>query len=136
MRDDPPILPDWLIWTPLTFPGNADRLLNTELRLAIQLVAERLALDEGHDVEQKPVRRTRIKERQNMRVLQRRGGRDLLHESLSAKHRSEFGLQQLERDVPLVLDVLAEIDRGHAALTELALDAVATSERGVETIYL
>ena len=29
-----------------------------------------------------------------------------------------------------------EIDRGHAAFAELALDAVATSEGGVEAIYL
>ena len=29
-----------------------------------------------------------------------------------------------------------EVDRGHAALTELALDVVATGERGVEAIYL
>ena len=47
-----------------------------------------------------------------------------------------YRLQQLERDVPLVLDVLPEVDRGHAALTELTLDAVATSERGVEAINL
>ena len=118
------------------FPGNADRLFHAQLRLAIQLVAERLALDVGHDVKQKPVRRTRVKERQNMRVLQRRGGFNLLQESLSAEHGGELRLEQLERHLAVVLHVLAQIDRRHAAFAELALDAVATGEGGVETIYL
>jgi hypothetical protein len=68
--------------------------------------------------------------------VQRRRGFDLLQESLSAEHRGEFRLEQLERDVPLVLDVLAQIDRRHAAFAELALDVVAAGERAVETIYL
>ena len=42
--------------------------------------------------------------------------------------REVVGAQGLERDIPVVLEVLREIDRGHAAGAELALDAVAVRE--------
>ena len=37
---------------------------------------------------------------------------------------TELGLQDLEGNLPLVLDVVSQVDRGHAALTEFGLDAV------------
>jgi hypothetical protein len=44
----------------------------------------------------------------------------------------QLGLEHLERDVAIVLLVTREIDGGHAALAELALDQVATLEGGVQ----
>ena len=38
----------------------------------------------------------------------------------------------LERNVAVVLEVVGEVDRGHPALTDLTLDAVAALEGGVE----
>ena len=67
-------------------------------------------------------------------MLQRRRRRDLLHEPLGAEHGGEFGLQHLERDLALVLEVLGEIHGRHAALPELALDAVAIGQRRRETL--
>ena len=61
-------------------------------------------------------------------MLQRRGRPDLLHEPLGAEHGGELRLQHLDRDLAIVLQVLGEIDRRHAALAELALDAVAIGE--------
>ncbi len=53
---------------------------------------------------------------------------DLAQESLGAEDRRELGVQHLERDQPLVLDVVGEIDRGHAAAAELAFEAVAAAK--------
>ncbi len=50
---------------------------------------------------------------------------DLGQEPLGTDYRCEFGLEDLERDFPLVLQVVREIDRRHPALTEFGLDAVA-----------
>jgi hypothetical protein len=50
-------------------------------------------------------------------------------ESLGAKHRAEFRLEHLDGDLSIVLEVLGEIDRGHPARAELALDAVAVGQR-------
>ena len=67
-------------------------------------------------------------------MLQRRGGLDLHHEPLGAEHGGEFGLEDLERDLAVVLQVLGEVHGRHAALAELALDAVAVGERHRESV--
>ena len=114
------------------FPRNANGFVHAELRLAVQLLADRLALDVGHHVEQERVRRSRIEERQNVRMLQRRRRLDLHQESVGAEHRGEFRLQHLDRDLAIVFQIFGEIDRSHAAGAELALDAVAARKGGGE----
>jgi len=59
---------------------------------------------------------------------------DLLEEPLGAKHGGEFGTQDLHRDLAVVLEVLGEVDGGHAAGPELVLDGVAVGEGGFETV--
>ena len=62
---------------------------------------------------------------------------------ISARNRSapsaaaELGMQHLDRDAPVVPDVVREIDGGHAAGAELALDAIATRQlrRQAEQIF-
>jgi hypothetical protein len=58
--------------------------------------------------------------------------RDLGEEALRAHDRGHLRLQHLERDFASVLDVVGQIHRGHAALAELPLDAVAAAEGGVQ----
>ena len=63
-------------------------------------------------------------------MLQRRRGLDLHHEPFGADDGGELGLEDLERHLAVVLQVLREVDRGHAALAQLPLDAVAVGEGG------
>jgi hypothetical protein len=49
---------------------------------------------------------------------------DLGQEPLHAEHCAEFGLEDLQRDAPVVSDVARETDRRHAAGADLALDLV------------
>ena len=104
------------------FARDAHRVVHAELRFAIELRAERLAVDERHHVEQQAVRSPRVEERQDMRMLQARRRLDLGDEALAAEHGGEFGLEHLDRDVAVVLEVVGEIDRRHAAGAEFALD--------------
>ena len=60
---------------------------------------------------------------------------DLVH-TFGTDDGSQFGLQDLERDLALVLDVLAQINGGHAAFTERGLDAVAALEGCVQALHL
>ena len=46
------------------------------------------------------------------------------------------GLQHLERDLAIVLEVLAQVHGGHAAFTEMAKDAIAAGEGRVEAVSL
>ena len=57
---------------------------------------------------------------------------DLAHETIRSERRGEFRTKHLDRDFALMLDVLAEVDGGHPALTQLTLDGVATFEGGVQ----
>ena len=53
------------------------------------------------------------------------GGLNLCQEPFSSYYSSRLGLEHLERDLPLVLEVIREVHRSHPALTEFTLDAVA-----------
>src|SRR5207253_1359692 len=46
---------------------------------------------------------------------------------------AQVGVQHLDGDVSLVLEIVREVDGGHAARADLALQPVAISERCVET---
>ncbi len=59
---------------------------------------------------------------------------DLGEEPLGADHGGQLRLQHLDRDLAVVLEVLGQVHRGHAAGPELALDAVAVGEGGGEPI--
>ena len=62
-------------------------------------------------------------------MLQRRGGLDLHARTARRRARRRArACSTLMRDLAVVLQVLGEVDRGHAALAQLALDAVAVGE--------
>ncbi len=65
-------------------------------------------------------------------MLQLRCESDLAQEPLGADGRREIRAQHLHRDVAVVPGVAGEIDRGHAAVSKLALDDVVPGERGAE----
>ena len=56
------------------------------------------------------------------------GGLDLAQEPVGAEGGRQLGPQDLERDLAVVLEVAGEVDGGHPALPELALDGVAVGE--------
>lgn len=60
------------------------------------------------------------------------GDPDLIEEPLTAEDGREILAQHLEGNVPVVLGIPREIYRGHAAPADLALDAVAFSQRCLE----
>jgi hypothetical protein len=72
--------------------------------------------------------------REDVRMLQAGGGPDLQEEPLRSERGSELGAQDLERDGPIVSEVAGEIDGGHAAASEFALDAIAIGQGGREEV--
>src|SRR5258705_277000 len=62
-------------------------------------------------------------------MLKARHEPNLALEALRAEARRHLGMQHLQRDRPIVLQVMGQIDRGHAASPELALERIAVSER-------
>jgi hypothetical protein len=108
------------------------RFVDAELGFPLELVAQRLALDVGHDVIEESVGGARIEQREDVGVLQLGGGLDLLDEPLGTEHGRELGSQDLEGDLTVVPHVQGEIDRGHPTRAHLALDQVVAAEGGGE----
>ena len=53
---------------------------------------------------------------------------DLAGEAVRAERGGELGTEHLDRDLAVVLEVVGQVDGGHAALAELALDPVGGAE--------
>ena len=66
-------------------------------------------------------------------MIEPRGELDLAKEAVRARGASQIGMQDLERDRPVVSQVLREVNRRHAAAAELALDGVAVGEGLLKT---
>src|SRR5947208_571481 len=62
------------------------------------------------------------------------GDGDLPEKPLGTERGRDLGSQHLERDGPVMLQIVGQMDRGHAAPTQLPLDAVATSQSRGETL--
>ena len=65
-----------------------------------------------------------------------RGDPDLAAEALGAEQRAQLGSEHLDRHLAVMPEVVREVDRGHAAPAELALDGVAARQRGAELFQL
>jgi hypothetical protein len=68
-----------------------------------------------------------------VRVLEVRRRLDLGQEPVGADDGRELRLEHLEGDPALVADVVGQVHRGHAALTDLALDQVSAFESRVQS---
>ena len=66
-------------------------------------------------------------------VVEPGGDLDLGQEAFGAEHRAQLAAQDLEGYFAIMLEVGGEVDGGHAAGTELALDAVAFFQSVGET---
>jgi hypothetical protein len=100
----------------------------------MQLLANRLALQVGHDVVQLAVRVAGIEERQNVRVLQACRGLDLDHKPLGAEHGGELRFQNFDGDLAIVLDIVRDIHGRHSACAELSLEAVAIGKGAAQSV--
>ena len=67
-------------------------------------------------------------------MLEIGGGLDLLEEPPGAEDGGQLGPQHLEGDLAVVAHVVRQVHRGHAALAQLPLDAVAVGEGGGEAL--
>ena len=80
--------------------------------------------------QRRPAGLARIVDGEDVGVLEAGGEFDLPLEPLGADGAASSGMQHLERDGAVVLEVLGEVDGGHAPATELALERIPVRERG------
>ena len=73
-----------------------------------------------------------IVEGEDVGMLEPGGDLDLAEEPLGAERGGELGPENLDGDFSAVPEVGGQVDHGHAALTQLALQRVAVGQRGGE----
>ena len=112
---------------------DAHCFIDGELLLARQLVAQGFAPHVGQHVPHKPFAFARFDEGENVRMVELRADANLFEESLGTEHRGELGAEHLEGHFAVELSIAGEIDCGHPALAELALDRVSARESRAET---
>ena len=95
-----------------------------------QSVAEGFALHVWHHIVEEARGLTGIEQPKNVRVLEPRSDFDFARETLGTQGGGQLGAKHLHRHRPAVFQVLGEVHRGHAALTQLSLEAVAVGEGG------
>jgi hypothetical protein len=105
-----------------------------ELLLALKPAPERLALDERHGEPELPAGIAGVVDRENVRVLQPGAEADLAQESVGPECLGQFWAKDLESDLPVVLDIVRKVDRGHAAPPQLALDLVSAGQGGSQPL--
>jgi hypothetical protein len=108
--------------------GDAERVGERKLLLAVQPVAKRLPLDERHGEPEIAVGLAAVVHRQDVGMLEPSGETDLALEALGAEGVPEVRMQHLEGDGPVVAEIVRQVDGRHAAVTELAVDGVALGE--------
>ena len=111
-------------------PRDPQRVLEREPLLAHEALPQRFAAHIRHHIIEGSVRLTGVDERQDMRMGEPRGNRDLAQKPLGADRGRDLGPQHLDRDLAAVPEVFGDVHRRHAAATQDPLDPVAVAEGG------
>lgn len=89
-------------------------------RAVLQSLRQRRALDQRHDEERLPVEFADLMHRDDMRMLELRGGFSLGPEAREVRRgRQPSGQNHLQRDRAVQTDLRCAIDDSHAAATDL-----------------
>ena len=111
-----------------------NRVVDRELGLAVEPVAQRFPFDERHDVVEQAVGLPGIVETEDVRVLELGGHANFTVESLGTDRGAELRVQHLDGDLALMLEILREVDGGHAAGAELAFHAIPVGQSRLQSI--
>src|SRR6185437_7219059 len=114
---------------------NPYRLVNGELSRAVEPVAQRFPVDLRHHVVQRARGLARVEEGKNVRMTEPRREADLAEEAFRAERLADIGAQDLDGDLAVMPEIVREINRGHAARAELALEAVPVGERHSQLLH-
>ncbi len=107
---------------------DAEGVLDGKLVLPDEPVADGLALDERHDIIKEAVGHPGVVQAEDVGMLELGGDADLAQEALGPDGGRQLRLEHLDGHHALVLGVAGEIDEGHPALTQQALNVVMAGE--------
>jgi hypothetical protein len=109
-------------------PDDLHRVIDRAIdrhRHIVRQTAQRHAIDEFHHNEIAVVDGIDIVDRDDVRVVQGRGGSRFLGEAPLALGTLRAGVQDLDRDLPTQTVVVGFVDDAHAAASDFASDQIA-----------
>ena len=112
--------------------GDLQGLGEGERALPIHAVTQRLPFHARHDVVEDVVGTARVVQRDDADMVQLSADLDFTEEASRADGTGDLGTQDLDRHVTVVLEILRQIDGGHATATEPSSQLVAASEVPVQ----
>src|SRR5438270_858407 len=118
------------------FAGDAQRFIERQSVLALEPVAQRFAFDIWRDVEQQSIGFARVQQRQDVRVTELCGDLDLAEKAVGAERVGQLGLEDLDRDEAVVLQVAGAIHDRHAALPQLPFYRIPAAQGSGESLAL
>ncbi len=114
------------------FLCDLDGVVERQLRFAIEPITEGFALDHRHDVIKETFRLTGIEDGQDVGMFELGGQFHFPYEPIDAHRGGQLGSQHLDGNLALELEIRGEIDDGHTAGAQLALDGVTVGQGGFE----
>ena len=114
--------------------GEAHRLVDRQLPLAVEPGAERFSLDEGHGEPEQRSGPARVEDGEDVGVLQPGGELNLPLEPFGPECHRQVGAQQLERHAPAMSQILDEVHRRHTAVAKLPLYLIGGTEIGLKPL--
>ena len=117
-----------------------ERVRQGKLLLPAEPVTQTLAPDEGHGEPEQGRRPwhgqlARVEDGEDVGVLQAGGEMDLAEKPIGSEGGGELGVEHLDRDGAIVLEVTREPDGGHASAAELALEGVPVCQSFAQRRY-
>jgi hypothetical protein len=103
-------------------------VLQREAFVAIKARTQGLTLNVWHYIVEKASRLTGVQQRKYVGMVQTSRVLDFAKKTLSSSSNSKLASKNLQRDWSMVLDIVSEINRGHATVTDSALQAIATGQ--------
>ena len=113
---------------------NSKSIVDCELPLSTEPVAQALTFNKRHRKPELSPGFTRVVHGKDVRMLEPGGNFDFLLEALGAERDGQLRMQNLQGDWTVVPEIVGQKHGGHAATTELALNAVAISEATLEPV--
>ena len=107
-------------------------VLGSDVLQAAQPAPQRFADNVRHHVVEQPLSLPRIVDRNDVGVVELGRYLDFPEESLGSQCGSELRPKNFDGQPTVMLQIMGEIDRGHAATPELALDRVLVAQGGSE----
>jgi hypothetical protein len=101
-----------------------ERFFHRDLSVAEKAVPQRLAFDHRHHIEEESGCLARVEQRDDVGMIEPSRELDLAQKPIGAESGAKLRMKHLERDPPVVAEIICEINGSHPATAQLTIELV------------